>query len=96
MITITFIYCIINIIMFIAAMNEGDIIPKEMYWRGRLVYAIFIILFGCLILGCLILWVATKPFITKYKRYKRRKKIRKAIMEKELRDRPRDVGVGIF
>ena len=82
--------------MFVAAMNEGDIIPKEMYWKGRLVYAIFIILFGCLIVGHLILWVATKPYITKYKWYRRQKKIRKAILEKESRDRPRDMGVGIF
>lgn len=82
--------------MFIGAMNEGDIIPKEMYWRGRLIYAIFILLFGCFILGLLILWVATKPYVTKYKRYRRQKRIRKMILEKELRDRPQDIGVGIF
>ena len=83
----------INIIICICIYNEGEIIPRTRY---KILHYLIMLLLGYPIILSIFLIYINEPLWIRAKWYRRQRKIRKAAINKEKREKPADINIGIF
>jgi hypothetical protein len=96
MITFLTIHFVINIIVCIGIYNEGEIIPQNENTRYKILHYLTMLLFGYFIILSVFLVYINQPLWIRTKWYRRQRKIRKAAINREKREKPTDIGIMIF